>query len=144
MYMLNERNTPLIAIICEKSERGRMEQFLEALRYGYDDKLWNKQEKSNPFPNGLIGKFRLSKIEFELEECTDRTGVAYKAAVKRLLERTSRLPDLAIVQIRENYRNLPTHQNPYYVSKAAFMMAGVPTQDIQAEKLHGQGENLAY
>jgi hypothetical protein len=144
MYMLHERNSPLIAVVCEKNERGRVEQFVESLRYGFDEKLWNNQRKQNPFPNGLIGKYRLSKVDFEFEECADATAAAYKAAAKRLLSRTSRTPDLALVQIREAFRQLPTPNNPYYVSKAEFMMAGVPTQDIRAENLKLTGESLAY
>jgi hypothetical protein len=144
MYMLHERNAPLIAIICEKSERGRMEQFAESLRYGFDDKLWNNDKKSNPYPTGLVGKYRLAKVDFEFEECSDQSSTSYKAAIKRLLERTSRLPDLALIQIREDFRQLPTVANPYYVSKAEFMAAGVPTQDIRAENLRLSGESLAY
>ncbi len=144
MYMLHERNAPLIAVICEKSERGLVEQFAESLRYGFDDKLWADTNKKNPFPNGLIGKFRLSRVEFEYEECKDASASSYNAAVKRLLERTSRTPDLALIQIRERFKQLPAHTNPYYVSKAAFMMAGVPTQDVLIENMRKQGEGLAY
>lgn len=144
MFMMHERNSPLIAVVCEKGERGRMEQFAESLRYGFDDKLWTNEKKNNPYPTGLIGKYRLTKVDFEFEETTDTSASAYKAAIKRVLERTSRLPDLALVQIREEFRQRPTPNNPYYVSKAEFMSAGVPTQDIRAENLRLPAESLAY
>jgi len=144
MYMLHERNTPLIVVICEKRERGRVEQFIQSMRYGFDEKLWNNPKKTNPFPDGLIGKYKLQKVDLEYEECEDASAASYQAAVKRVLERTSKLPDLAIIQIRSNFRQLPTHKNPYFVSKAAFMLAGVPTQDVTIENMQKQGEGLAY
>jgi hypothetical protein len=144
MYMMHERNSPLIAVVCEKGERGRMEQFAESLRYGFDDKLWTNDKKNNPYPTGLISKYRLTKVDFEFEETADTSAAAYKAAIKRLLERTSRLPDLALVQIREEFRQRPTASNPYYVSKAEFMTAGVPTQDIRSENLRLPADSLAY
>lgn len=144
MYMLHERNAPLIVVVCEKRERGRVEQFIQSMRYGYDEKLWNNANRSNPFPDGIIGKYKLQKIDLEYEECEDASAPSYQAAVKRVLQRTAKLPDLAIIQIRNNFRQLPTHKNPYFVSKAAFMLAGVPTQDITIENMQKQGEGLAY
>lgn len=144
MYMLHERNAPLVVVVCEKRERGRVEQFIQSLRYGYDEKLWNNSQKTNPFPDGLIGKYKLQKIDLEYEECEDASVASYQAAVKHVLERTSKLPDLAIIQIRSSFRQLPTHKNPYFVSKAAFMLAGVPTQDVTIENIQKQGEGLAY
>lgn len=35
-YMQNERNEPVVAVICEKEHRGRVELFAEALRSGFD------------------------------------------------------------------------------------------------------------
>jgi hypothetical protein len=67
-YMQHTRNAPSIAVVCEASYRGRVEQFLNSLRDGFPDESWEKatswreDDKSNPFQGGLIGKFRLTQL----------------------------------------------------------------------------------
>jgi hypothetical protein len=144
MYMQHERNSPLIAVICEARYRGRVEQFIRSLRDGFPNELWMNQQKSNPYELGLIGKFRLSKVRFEIEECSNFSPQAYKEAINKLLNRLPETPDLAIVQIKESFMSLYGNNNPYYVSKAGFMIAGVPTQSIRIEKIEMPNENLPY
>lgn len=144
MYMQHERNTPLLAVVCESRHRGRVEQFIRLLLDGFPDEMWHNQRRMNPFPEGLVSKFRLSKVRVEYEECKNPTAQAYKEAVNRLLRRLPSTPDLAIVQIRENFMQLYGNANPYLVSKAAFMMAGVPTQSVRIEKIDKPGGDIAY
>jgi hypothetical protein len=144
MYMQHERNSPLIAVVCESYYRGRMEQFMNLLRDGYPDEQWHNEKKKNPFSNGLIGKYRLSNVRIEYEEVQNSTPTVYKNAIGRLLERLSDTPDLAIVQIREHFQQLYGDDNPYLVSKAAFMMANVPTQSIKIEKIESFKDSIAY
>src|ERR1043165_8793842 len=73
-YMHNERNEPVIVVVCERQHRGRVEQFAEALRNGFPDREWEDavrgetKPRENPFRGGLLGKFRLGRITFEFEE----------------------------------------------------------------------------
>ncbi|MBM3179443.1 MAG: hypothetical protein FJZ86_03725 [Chloroflexi bacterium] len=144
MYLHNERNSPVIAVVCEAQYKGRVEQFLNLLRSGYPAEMWTNNKRSNPFPNGLIGKYRLSNIRFEYEVCSDSSPRAYIEATEKLLNRLPSSPDLAIVQIKEDFIHLYGDTNPYFVSKSTFMMAGVPTQSIQIEKIQSPGEDVAY
>jgi hypothetical protein len=144
MYMQHERNKPLIAIVCESRYRGRVEQFMNLLRGGFPKDAWQNPSRNNPFPDGLIDKYRLSGMQIEYEECRSPTSKAYSEAVSRLLGRLTSTPDLAVVQIRESFQQLYGDENPYLVSKAAFMMADVPTQAIRIEKIDRITESLAY
>jgi hypothetical protein len=144
LSMQHTRNEPLIAIICEAQYRGRVEQFLRSLQEGYPDELWKDQHKENPFVGGLIGKFRLSRVNLEFEECVNSSPESYLAAVRRLLTRLHETPDLAIIQIRESFKQFYGDANPYYVSKSAFMSAGIPTQAVRIELIETKGSELAY
>lgn len=144
MYMQHERNAPLIGVICESRYRGRVEQFVQLLLNGYPDELWHNERRANPFPEGLVGKYRLSKVRTEFEECSNPTPDAYREAASRLLNRLPETPDLAIVQIRENFVRSYGNANPYFVSKSVMMTAGVPVQAIRIENIASPNESLAF
>jgi hypothetical protein len=149
-YMQHTRNTPLIVVVCEASHRGRVEQFINSLRDGFPDESWEKamnwreDDKPNPFQGGLIGKFRLTQVSLKYEEVKSPTAREYRRAAERLLERLPNGADLAIVQTRESYKNLWGDTNPYLVSKAAFMEAGVPVQAICIENIEADDSSLPY
>lgn len=149
-YMQHERNEPVVAIICESRYRGRIDQLAQALRDGVGDDAWRDAMRGrtkpteNPFQGGLIGKLRLSRVQFEYEEVADDTPEAYRDAIQKLLSRLPETPDLALVQVRASFKALRNERNPYFAAKAAFMTVGVPVQSIQAETADMQVSNLAY
>ena len=149
-YMQHTRNTPLIAVVCEASYRGRVEQFLNSLRDGFLDETWEKatswrgDNKPNPFQGGLIGKFGLTQVSLKYEETKGPTAEEYRRAAERLLERLPNGADLAIVQTRESFKQLRGDTNPYLVSKAVFMEAGVPVQAICIENVEADDLSLPY
>lgn len=152
-YMYHAKNTPLVVVVAEASKRGRVEQFVEALRSGFPEEEWEavtawqrqrSRSKPNPFPLGLIGKFRLSRVDFHVEEAADATAEAYRAAADRALLRLPRPPDLAIVQTQRRFRGLYGNANPYLVTKAAFMGAGVPVQAVTAEVIEASPQQQPY
>lgn len=149
-YMHNEKNEPVIAILCESQYRGRIEQFMQNLCHGFPDEAWEAatswqtKKQENPYQGGLIGKFRLGKITLEYEELFSPDAQSYRRAANRLLERLSKAPDLAIVQVRQSFKFLYGEQNPYFVSKAVFMQAGVPVQAVQHEKVESNDYQLPW
>jgi hypothetical protein len=149
-YMQHERNEPVIGIICESRFRGRIDQLARTLRDGIAEDAWQDAVRGrskipeNPFRGGLIGKLRLSRVQFEFEEVTEPTPEAYRDAIQRLLARLPETPDLALVQIRADFKQLRNDRNPYFAAKAAFMAVGVPVQSVQAETADMQQSNLAY
>lgn len=144
MFMQHARNTPLFAVVCESQYRGRMEQLMQALIEGFPDNAWARHDIPNPYQGGLLGKFHLQRVRLEYEECSDSSPSAYRAAAARLLMRLPDLPDLAIVQIKEGFKNFRGDNNPYFVSKSEFMRAGVPTQSLCIEKIDPFEPNVAY
>lgn len=149
-YMQHERNEPVVAIICESRFRGRIDQLARTLRDGVAEDAWQDAMRGrnkvpeNPFRGGLIGKLRLSRVQFEFEEVAQPTPEAYREAIQRLLTRLPETPDLALVQIRADFKQLRNDRNPYFAAKAAFMAVGVPVQSVQAETADMQPSNLAY
>jgi hypothetical protein len=150
-HMQHSKNEPLIAVVCEASRRGRVEQFAESLRAGFSEEAWREvtkrrrgKQNPNPFDGGLLDKYRLTRVEFEYEEVGGTSAGEYRAAIQRLLDRLARAPDLALVQTRERFRRLRGDDNPYFVSKAAFMGAGVPVQAVTEEKIEAEDGQLPY
>lgn len=149
-YTQHERNEPLIAVICERQYRGRVELFAEALRAGFDDGLWQEAVRrrtrppENPFRGGLLAKFRLQRVQFEFEEVADVMPESYAGAIGRVLTRLPRRPDLGLVQTRKAFEALPADRNPYLVAKAAFMKAGICVQSAHIETMEMPHANLAY
>lgn len=149
-YMQHERNEPVIAIICESRFRGRIDQLARTLRDGADEDAWQDAMRGrnkvpeNPFRGGLIGKLRLSRVQFEFEEVSEPTPEAYRQAIQRLLARLPETPDLALVQTRAEFKQFRNDRNPYFAAKAEFMAVGVPVQSVQAETADMQPANLAY
>lgn len=143
LYMQHTRNMPLIGVVCEARHRGTVEQFMNALLNGYPDALF-KGYGDNPFRAGLLGKFRLGRVKLEYENCSGPSSKEYASATRRLLERLAETPDLAVVQTRESFKELYGEANPYLVTKARFMMAGVPTQAVKIENMQMTSPQIPY
>lgn len=148
-YMHNEYNEPVVVVVCEAAHRGRMEQFVELLRSGFPDAdrqkgTHERQAPANAFAGGLIGKFRLRRVTYEWEEVRSPSAVAYREAAAHALRRLPAPPALALVQIRKDFAILRGDQNPYFASKAAFMLGGVPVQAVCIENVEGHETQLPY
>lgn len=142
-YPYHTRNTPTIGVVCERQFEGRVDEFVKMLRDGYPDELYS--DGQNPFGGGLIRKFQLSDMRIVVETCDDDSAAAYRAAAIRLLQRHQTKPlDLALVQVREEHKQRFGDASPYYVSKAVFMSAGVPTQSVRIEVIEQPGTSIAY
>ncbi len=149
-YSYHTRNTPVIGVVCEAQYRGRVDQFIKLLRDGFSEEAWQnaiswqKNKSLNPFQGGLIGKFRLTRVDLQFEEAKGVTAKDYHDAVERLLTRVPKGIDLAIVQTRDAFTRLRGNNNPYFVTKAAFMEAGIPVQAIKIENMETNDYQLAY
>jgi hypothetical protein len=151
-YMHQEVNEPLILVLCEASQRIQVERFAEELRFGFPDAEWKQASrgsrgtKANPYEGGLVDKYRLRRIQYEFEEISDPSPESYRRGIKRALGRLTRLPDLALVQTRAEYKEggLKGDDNPYFVVKSEFMMKGVPVQAVTAEKVDAHVSQAPY
>lgn len=127
-YAHNAVNDPIVAVLCDKSAKGRMEQFAKALRDGIDD-------DNGRFSGGLVGKFRLTNMRFHFVEIAGDTAESYANAATRALEELPQTPAMALVQVREAHKQRLSGQNPYFVAKGRFMRAGVPVQAVRMETI---------
>ena len=127
-YAHNAVNDPMIAVLCDKAAKGRMEQFAKALRDGIDD-------DNGRFSGGLVGKFRLTNMRFHFVEIAGDTAESYAHAATRALEELPQTPVMALVQVREAHKQRLSGQNPYFVAKGRFMRAGVPVQAVRIETI---------
>ena len=126
-YAHNPVNDPTIVVLCDGAAKGRMQQFVKALRDGVGD--------DGRYVGGLVGKFRLTSVRYHYSEIAGDTAEGYEAATKSALAELPQPPTVALVQVREAHRRRLSGQNPYFVAKSRFMRAGVPVQAVRLETI---------
>ncbi|HEX8091169.1 MAG TPA: Piwi domain-containing protein [Blastocatellia bacterium] len=123
---------PRVCVICQAEHKGQVEQFLYKFLYGV-----NYQGKNRaPFLNGLAGKYKLDDVSLEFFTSEDDSAHAYQKAVRQALAK-QRDEDirwsLALVQIDERFHALYGEDNPYLVTKMAFLSHQIPVQEFEIE-----------
>lgn len=103
-----------IVVIAPKAFEGTVSEFLEK------------------FKNSLVTVFHTNKVEFELLLAEGSTLKDYEEVI---YHRRFQNIDLAIVVISETQRMLSVDRSPYFYCKAKYIGQGIPTQEIQIEKL---------
>jgi hypothetical protein len=108
---------PRICVICEKSLKGQVEQFLH--------KFFNGVRPPNvprfPFEKGLIRKYALEGYFTEFFTAENNTAEAYRKAARRGIEWQTRHSfkwDLALIQIDERTQSLYGTESPYLMTKS--------------------------
>lgn len=133
------KNRPRIAIVCQASAKGRVEQFLHKFFNG------QRHPKKNlgPFDNGFIGKYRLDGVSPKFFLTNNPTADAYQHAAQEAISDEDRW-DLALVQIEKGFRELEGTSNPYLVTKHAFLTHQTPVQEFTLETASLREGQLAY
>lgn len=136
------KNHPRIAVICQASAKGRVEQFLHKFFNGQR----HPKNKNGPFDNGLIGKYRLEGVTPKFFCADNSTVAAYQRAAQAAQEAVSGEErwDIALVQIEKEFRNLEGAANPYFVIKHAFLTHQTPVQEFTLETASLWEGQLAY
>jgi hypothetical protein len=134
---------PRICIICQKSKRGRVDEFVQKFLTG----IPSTGSKEAPFAAGLCGKYRLEGVSthfFSAEsDAAEGYRDAFTAAVAQSTAEGFRW-DLALIQIEESFRSLPVTANPYFIGKAFFLTQQVPVQDFRIETASTEDDQLQY
>ncbi|TYF39870.1 stem cell self-renewal protein Piwi domain-containing protein, partial [Enterobacter hormaechei] len=68
---------------------------------------------------------------------------AIEAAIRKKADDGGRW-DLALVQVRQSFKQLKVTDNPYYLGKSLFYMHQVPVQDFTIELLSQPDYSLGY
>lgn len=133
------KNRPRIAVVCQASTKGRVEQFLHKFFNGQR----HPKKKMGPFDNGLIGKYRLDGVTPKFFLTDNPTADAYQRAAQEAISEEDRW-DLALVQIEKGFRDLEGTSNPYFVTKHAFLTHQTPVQEFTLETASLWEGQLAY
>lgn len=123
-----------IAVICPEEFIGEAGQFLKQFKDGFP----SADEKAR-FRQGFVRKYHLNSCDFSfhaVKRTSSSLEEAYKAASFEALKEK---PNLAVAIIREQHRELPDAENPYYTTKARLMAQGVPVQLIEIETIRQSG-----
>jgi hypothetical protein len=83
-------------------------------------------------------------VRFVYEECQGPTSTEYRDAIRKLLKKLPETPDLAIVQIKDSFKQLRGNDNPYFVAKSELMKAGVPVQSVCIENIESGAYQVPY
>lgn len=133
------KNRPRIAVVCQASAKGRVEQFLQKFFNGQR----HPKKTRGPFDDGLVGKYRLDGVAPKFFLATNATAGAYQQAAQEAISEQDRW-DLALVQIERAFRTLDGANNPYLVTKHAFLTHQTPVQEFTLETAALWEGQLAY
>jgi|GEM_PF-1133077 len=134
-----DRNDPSICIICSQNHKGQIEQFARKFLKGITGHKY--------FAAGMEGKFHIGTSKVEVFTFADHGVVGYKAAIEAAIQKKTQDGgrwDLALVQVRQAFKELPVDQNPYYVARSLFLLHQVPIQDFTLELLSQADSSLGY
>lgn len=143
---------PRICVICQKSHRGRIEQFIRKFLHGIGptpstQKADGGVAKRKPFEKGFIRKYAIQDAQTEFFEVDERSADAYRKAAHCALQaqndRDFRF-DLALVEIEESFHALRGVADPYLVTKAEFLAHQIPVQEFEFETTEIPDERLHY
>ena len=132
------RTSPRILVVCPSASEVAARSFMSKLRNGMEGKA---------FTVGMIETFGLTDLRFEyaLVERGSATNVAddYRRTIYEALSRGD-APDSAIVIVQDEDNNLPDSENPYLLSKALLLMAGVASQEARLSTITRHPAGLQY
>lgn len=123
------KKRPKVGVLFPANQRGHVEAFAAQLRDGI---------QGSAFSMGMVRKFRLQGLEFELvpvQGGSDKAQAYRKAAI----DVSGRGVDASVVVVTRDDKELAGAANPYYVAKAALMSQGVPVQAVALETILDRG-----
>jgi len=122
-----EPKSPQILVACTKSNRGAFTEFLGKLKKGIPS--------SGYFKGGMMGKYKLHDISFEIIELDNYTVSEYQNKIINHVKTLDKLPNAAIIETSESFRQETPENNPYYQTRAYFLGLGIPVQFVKNEKI---------
>jgi hypothetical protein len=131
-----EKKRPRIAVICEARERGNMSGAIADFLNGVPDA--QSRNGLKPHETGLIGRYKLQRAQVEFFESNSDSSADYTAAAREALAAAAESDqpwDLAIIQVRRQWKERLPGDSPYWAAKAAFLKRDVPVQAFSAEML---------
>jgi hypothetical protein len=143
-------NRPRLCVICQKAQKGSVEQFLHKFINGIvlppPPPGYSGRPQKKYFEKGFLRKYALQDVTYEFFLSEDRQPQSYKAACRQALEKHGAgvKCDLALVQIEENFHDLPATQNPYFITKESFLQHQIPVQEFEIETAQKPDKDLQF
>lgn len=127
-------NRPRVCVVCQSRKRGDVDVFLQRLLNGLPPQNRAQEDKAR-FTKGLVKLYDLENVVPEVFEATDDSAKSYYRAACDAIAAASEGEkwDLAVVQTEEQFHQRFGDDNPYLVTKAAFLMQGILTQEFEIE-----------
>jgi len=123
-----------IVVVCPEEFVGEAGQFLREFKEGV-----HSTDDKTPFRQGFVRKYHLNSCDFsfhEVKRASQSLDEGYRLAS---LEALKEKPHLAFAFIREQHRELPDAENPYFTTKSRMMAQGVAVQVIEIETVRQRG-----
>lgn len=133
---------PKICVVCQRARKGEVEQFLHKFFHGVNDPT-----RRCYFSNGFIKTYRLADFDLRFFLAENASAQAYHKAAQEAfaaVESDDQRWNLALVQVDESSHELHGADNPYLVTKAAFLAQQVPTQEFETETMTVPGSSLDF
>jgi hypothetical protein len=137
-----DKKRPRMLVVAPSQHQGDVETFLRRLRDGMQN------ERVDRFRRGLVGTYRLSKLDLEWvlvslpRDGASNAGDCYIEALKEKFN-AENPPDVALVVLRELDAFAPDN-NAYLASKAFLLSHGVPVQQVRLPTVRQHPRGLAY
>ena len=123
--------SPIVLCICHGANRGDFTNFLYSLKNGIPS--------SKYFQKGLLKKYELQEVIFDIKEIQNHTIEDYIAIIK---DNDDNTPHLAIIEIPYSFRRLDVQSNPYYKIKAKLLSLEIPVQFVTSEIIQSYNEYI--
>ncbi len=133
---------PRICVVCQRSRKGEVEQFLQKLFEGH-----NEPGRKCYFPNGWVKTYRLQGKDVRFFVAEGPTAAAYRKAAQEALASVTTEAErwhLAYVQVDASSHDLRGDANPYLVVKSTFLAQQIPTQEFLTETMRRPGSGLDF
>lgn len=139
---------PKIAVICQASAQGQVEQWLAKFLDGMPTVTTGPQGRETaPYEKGLVRRFHLQDAKAKIFTTPTPSAASYAVACRHAVglatDRGARW-DLALVQIDAQFRDLDGEDSPYLVTKALLLKLGIPVQEVTLETMTLPPVELAY
>lgn len=134
-----DRNDPSICVICSQNYKGQIEQFVRKFLKGIPGHKY--------FATGMEGKFHLGTSKVEVFTFAEDSIAGYKSAIEAAIQKKTQEGgkwDLALVQVKQSFKDLPVTQSPYYAARSLFLLHQIPIQDFTLELLTQSDNSLGY
>jgi hypothetical protein len=141
---------PRICVICQRSQRGQVDQFLR--KFFFDgvtlpppSPRYRGKSAKNYFDKGFCRKYALDTVHYEYFLADDPSADSYRKACQESLEKhgNGQRWDMAFIQIEESFHELPPESNPYFVAKLSFQSLQILVQEFEIETAREWGSKLS-